>query len=79
MDGMGFLLQSMGIDPEQLKNAAGQVQKTAQAFEKRLISIELKLDLILSHLDIAVSTVEDSVNGRSSLASGGSPTGGRSN
>lgn len=52
MDGMGFLLNSMGIDPDQIKDAAGKVQATAAAFEAKLNSIEFKMDLILSHIKL---------------------------
>lgn len=48
MDGMGFLLSSLGIDPEQLKNAAGQVQQVSTDFLKRLDRIERKLDFLAS-------------------------------
>jgi hypothetical protein len=61
MDGMGFLLNSLGIDPEQLKTAASQVQQTAQDFLARLDRIEKKVDTV----------VEELTNGRGSDNQGG--------
>lgn len=50
MDGMGFLLNSLGIDPDEIKNAASQVQATAKDFLARLDRIEVKLDKVLTIL-----------------------------
>ena len=52
MDGMGMLMSAMGIDPEQIKGAAKQVQETADAFKTQLDRIESKLDFIGTHIDV---------------------------
>jgi hypothetical protein len=85
MDGMGFLLNSLGIDPEQLKTAASQVQSTALDFLARLDRIEKKVDTvifnqsvlelqlnkILEDLNIDDDEVEELTNGRGSDNQGG--------
>lgn len=58
MDGMGFLLNSLGIDPDEIKNAASQVQATAKDFLARLDRIEVKLDKVLTILQEVEATSE---------------------
>jgi prefoldin subunit 5 len=50
MDGMGMLLKSFGIDPQQLQSAAHQVQQTAQAFQAQLNRIEKKLNFLAASI-----------------------------
>lgn len=50
MDAMGFLMNSLGIDPEQLKGAAEQVNTTAKDFLARLDRIEKKIDFVAASI-----------------------------